>query len=80
MQFFISDHLKEFVIQFEMILEGEHHVDQARTHAAASERRAVKIKNKLNKASKRGNVEETRQLEIKLTEARDSCDLAKIEG
>ncbi|XP_023722566.1 uncharacterized protein LOC111872682 isoform X2 [Cryptotermes secundus] len=74
-----ADHLKEFVIQFEMILEGEHHVDQARTHVAASERRAVKIKNKLNKASKRGNVEETRQLEMKLTEAKDSCDLAQIE-
>ena len=55
------------------------HVDLARTHVTASERRAVKIKNKLNKASKRGNVEEIRQLEIKLTEAKDLCDLAQIE-
>jgi hypothetical protein len=63
-----------------MILEGEHHVDQARTHVTACERRSVKIKNKLNKASKRGNEEETRQLEMKLTQARDSCDLAQVEG
>lgn len=79
MQFFISDHLKEFVKQFEMILEGERHVDQARTHVAASERRTAKMKYKLNMALKQGNVGETRQLKIKLTEAKDSCDLAQIE-
>jgi hypothetical protein len=80
MQFFISDHLKEFVTQFEMILEGEHHIDQARTHVTTCERRVVKIKKKLNKVSKRGNEEETRQMEMKLAQAKDSCDLAQVEG
>jgi hypothetical protein len=63
-----------------MILEGEHHIDQARTHVTTCGRRALKIKNKLNKALKRGNEEETRQLEIKFAQAKDSCDLAQVEG
>jgi hypothetical protein len=63
-----------------MILEGEHNVDRARTHATACERRAKKIQQKLKKASKRGNLEKTKQLNMKLTQAKYSCHLAQIEG
>jgi hypothetical protein len=80
MHYFISDHLKEFITQFEMILEGEHHIDQARSHVTACEMRAVKIKKELKKASKRGSEEETRQLEMKLAQTKNSCDQAQFEG
>ena len=63
-----------------MILEGEHHIDQARTHVTACELRAAKIKKELKKAAKRGSQEEMNQLEIKLTQAEKSCDHAQIEG
>jgi hypothetical protein len=63
-----------------MILEGEHHIDQARTHVTACELRAAKIKKELNKASKRGNEEETRQLKVKLSQAKISFDQAQFEG
>ncbi|PSN53083.1 hypothetical protein C0J52_09150 [Blattella germanica] len=45
-----ADHLKEFITQFEMILEGEQHIDQARTHVTTCELRAAKIKKELKKA------------------------------
>jgi hypothetical protein len=63
-----------------MILEGEHHVDQARTHVTACEMRAAKIKKELNRASKRRNEEETQELKMKLAEAKISCDQAQFEG
>ncbi|KAJ9587845.1 hypothetical protein L9F63_018717, partial [Diploptera punctata] len=75
----ISDHLKEFITQFEMILEGEQHIDQARTHITACELRAAKIKKELKKAAKRVSEEEMHQLEAKLTQAEKSCDHAQIE-
>ncbi|XP_069693565.1 uncharacterized protein [Periplaneta americana] len=74
-----ADHLKEFITQFEMILEGEQHIDQARTHVTACEMRTAKIKKELKKASKRGNSEEIQQLEAKLAQAEKSCDQAQFE-
>jgi hypothetical protein len=76
----VSDHLKEFITNFEMILEGEHHIDQARSHVTACEMRVTKMKKELKKASKRGSAEDAQQLEIKLTQAERSCDQAQFEG
>lgn len=74
-----ADNLKEFITQFEMILEGEQHIDQARTQVAACELRAAKIKKELKKATKKCSEEEMHQLEIKLCQAERSCDNAQIE-
>jgi uncharacterized membrane protein (DUF106 family) len=63
-----------------MILESEHHIDQARVHVTACEMRAAKIQKEHSKASKRGNEEEARQLEMKLAQAKISCDQAQFEG
>ncbi|XP_021915158.1 uncharacterized protein LOC110827625 isoform X2 [Zootermopsis nevadensis] len=74
-----ADHLKEFITNFEMILEGEHHIDQARTHVTACEMKASKFRKELKKASKRGSAEEAQQMEIKLAQAERSCDQAQFE-
>jgi hypothetical protein len=63
-----------------MILEGEHHVDQGRTHVTACEMRSAKIRKELKKAYKRGNAQETQQMEIKLAQAEKSHEQAQFEG
>jgi hypothetical protein len=63
-----------------MVLEGEHHIDHARTHVTACEMKATKLRKELKKTSKRGSAEEAQQLEIKLTQAERSCDQAQFEG
>jgi hypothetical protein len=75
------DNLKAFATQFSMILEGEHHLDQARAHVAACEIKATKIKKELMRATRRGgSVAEIQQLEIKLVQAEHSCVQAQNEG
>lgn len=76
----ILDHLKVFITHFAMILEGEHHLDQARTHVTACEMKAAKIKKELRKAYRRGSASETQQLEIKLAQAENSFVQAQDEG
>jgi hypothetical protein len=75
-----SEHLKEFITNFEMILEGEYHIDHARTHVTACEMRATKLRKELKKASRRGSAEEAQQLEMKLTQAERQSDQAQFEG
>jgi hypothetical protein len=78
--FFFLDNLKEFVTQFSMILEGEHHLDQARAHVTACEMKATKTKKELRKATRRGTGAEVQHLEIKLVEAQNSFVQAQNEG
>jgi hypothetical protein len=63
-----------------MILEGEQHLDQARTHVAACEIKVGKIKKELRKASTRGSAAEVQQLETKFAQAENSCIQAQDEG
>jgi uncharacterized membrane protein (DUF106 family) len=63
-----------------MILEGEHHLDQARAHVTACEMKATKLKKELRKATRRGNAAEIQQLEIQLVHAENSFLQAQNEG
>jgi hypothetical protein len=74
-----TENLKDFKYQFEMILEGERHVDQARNHMAACEQQELKIKKELKKAAKKATTEELNRLEIKLGQAERAKDLAQLE-
>lgn len=74
-----SDHLKEFVCQFELILEGEKHVDQARNNLNRCELAEMKIRKELKKASKKSLSEDVRELELRLAQAERSRDHAQLE-
>ncbi|XP_066995449.1 uncharacterized protein [Anabrus simplex] len=74
-----TEHLKEFIHQFEMILEGEQHVDQARSIASSCEQRESKVRRELSKASRKSNAEEIAQLETKLAQAERSRTLAQCD-
>ncbi|XP_071438716.1 uncharacterized protein [Hetaerina americana] len=74
-----TDHLKEFSSQFELILEGEKHVDQARNRLNSCEQVETKLRKELKKAAKKSQSEEVRQLEMRLAQAERSRDLAQLE-
>ncbi|XP_013776595.1 uncharacterized protein LOC106461326 isoform X1 [Limulus polyphemus] len=74
-----TEHLKNFKHQFEMILDGEKQVDNARAHLAQCEQRELRIRKELKKAAKKATVEEINNLEIKLSQAERAKDLAQLE-
>lgn len=74
-----ADHLKEYRSQYELILEGEKHVTQAREMLAVREQREGKLRKELKKASKKAPAEEVRLLKEKLSQAERSRDLAHLE-
>lgn len=73
------EQLKVFKHQFEMILEGERQVDQARTHLLSCEQKELKIRKELKRAAKKATVDEINNLEIKLSQAERAKDLAQLE-
>lgn len=73
------EHLKTFRHHFELILEGEKQVDQARSALAACEQKELRIKKELKRAAKKATVEEISQLEVKLAQAERAKDLAQFE-
>ncbi|XP_064477606.1 uncharacterized protein LOC135391308 [Ornithodoros turicata] len=73
------EQLKAFKHQFDLILEGEKHVDQARNQLAICEQKELKIKKELKKASKKATVEEINNLEMRLAQAERAKDLAQYE-
>lgn len=73
------EHLKAFKHHFDLILEGEKQVDQARNSLALCEQKELKIKKELKKASKKATVEEISNLEMKLAQAERAKDLAQFE-
>jgi len=74
-----SDHMKEFRVQFEMILEGARQLDVARTNLATAEQKETKTKKDLKKAAKKAPAEEIRELSVRLTEAEREKDMAMLE-
>ncbi|XP_013396067.1 uncharacterized protein LOC106163101 [Lingula anatina] len=74
-----AEHLKEFKQMFDMILEGEKHVDMSKNNLGACELRETKIKKELKKAAKKSTTEELRQLENKLMQAERAKNLAQLE-
>uniref|UniRef100_A0A147BHM0 Putative myosin-i heavy chain-like protein n=1 Tax=Ixodes ricinus TaxID=34613 RepID=A0A147BHM0_IXORI len=74
------EHLKAFKHHFDLILEGEKQVDQARNALVLCEQKELKIKKELKKASKKATVEEISNLELKLAQAERAKDLAQYEA
>ncbi|XP_076056446.1 uncharacterized protein LOC143034372 isoform X2 [Oratosquilla oratoria] len=74
-----SDQLKEFNSQFELILEGEKHVSQARENFTLKGQKEAKLRNKLKKAGKKVPPEEIKSMEEKLSQAERARDLAHLE-
>ncbi|XP_074660736.1 uncharacterized protein LOC141913171 [Tubulanus polymorphus] len=74
-----TEQLKMFKQMFELILEGEKHIDQARNHLALCEQKEGKIKKELKKAAKFATNDEIRSLETKLLQAERAKDIAKLE-
>ncbi|KAG8238199.1 hypothetical protein J437_LFUL018082, partial [Ladona fulva] len=65
--------------QFELILEGEKHVDQARNHLNRCETTEMKIRKELKKATKKPLAEEVRELEMRVAQAERTREHAQLE-
>merc|ERR1719378_277733 len=58
----LTDHIKEFKHQFDMILEGAKQLDVAKGDLQAAKQLDVKIKKELKKAAKKATAEELRDM------------------
>merc|ERR1719336_1381284 len=75
----LTDHIKEFKHQFDMILEGAKQMDAAKTDLQLAEQKEGKIKKELKKAAKKATSEELREMTARLEEAEREKDLAQLE-
>merc|ERR1719410_3095884 len=75
----LTDHIKEFKHQFDMILEGAKQLDAAKTDLQLAEQKEGKIKKELKKAAKKATSEELREMTSRLEEAEREKDLAQLE-
>lgn len=75
-----SDQLKDYRQQFELMLEGENHVDRCKQKLSNLEAKESKIRKELKKSMKKGCNEEVEELEIQLKQATDARNLANEEG
>lgn len=73
-----TEHLKDFKSQFDLILEGEKHVDHARTAVELCDQRENKLKKEIKK-SKKCTMEEKQDLEKRLYEAARAKEVAQLE-
>uniref|UniRef100_A0A6A7FN82 SWI/SNF complex subunit SMARCC1-like isoform X2 n=1 Tax=Hirondellea gigas TaxID=1518452 RepID=A0A6A7FN82_9CRUS len=71
--------LKEYRTQFELILEGERHVDQSRELYSVREQREIKCRKELTKSSSKGAGEEIKLMEERVIQAEKGKDLAYME-
>ncbi|XP_066946798.1 uncharacterized protein [Macrobrachium rosenbergii] len=74
-----ADKLKEYKSMYELILEGEKHVTQARETLVAREQRETKLRKEYTKVSKKAPVDEVRLLKERLNQAERARDLAHLE-
>ncbi|XP_060064503.1 uncharacterized protein LOC132544869 [Ylistrum balloti] len=72
-------HLKEYRQMFEMIMEGEKHVSQAKQNLALCEQKEVKIRKELKKAARRASAPEISMLEGRLSQAERAREVAEVE-
>merc|ERR1719219_1072933 len=75
----LTDHIKEFKHQFDMILEGAKQMDAAKADLQVAEQKEGKIKKELKKAAKKATSEELREMTTRLEEAEREKDLAQLE-
>jgi len=74
------DHLKDYRQQFELMLEGENHVDRCKQKLTNLEAKESKIRKDLKKSMKKGSNEEIEELEVQLKQAVNAVNLAREEG
>merc|ERR1719495_2225229 len=75
----LTDHIKEFKHQFDMILEGAKQLDAAKTDLQLAEQKEGKLKKELKKAAKKATAEELREMTTRLSEAEREKDIAQLE-
>merc|ERR1719225_1766651 len=73
----LTDHIKEFKHQFDMILEGAKQMDAAKTDLQLAEQKEGKIKKELKKAAKKATSEELREMTTRLSKGRKNKERAK---
>lgn len=73
------EHLNKFRSNFDMILEGEVSIDKLRDRLASCELRESRLKKELQKATQKSSLEEVKQIEQKLVDAKSSIKAAQIE-
>jgi len=73
------DHLKDYRQQFELMLEGENHVDRCKQKLTNLEAKESKIRKDLKKSMKKGSNEEIEELEVQLKQAVNAVNLAREE-
>jgi len=74
-----SDQLKDYRQQFELMLEGENHVDRCKQKLANFEAKECKLRKELKKSLKKGTNEEVEELEAQLKQATGARNLAQEE-
>ncbi|XP_063219267.1 uncharacterized protein LOC134529287 isoform X2 [Bacillus rossius redtenbacheri] len=74
-----TDNLKDFIYQFEMVLEGEYKIDETRNYVTSCEQKEMKIKKELKKLSSKSPNDSINKLETKLKDAQQSKDVAQLE-
>jgi len=74
-----NENLREIKQTFELILEGEKHIDVAKNQLAVCEHREAKLKKELKKVAKRATMDELDQLEDRLGQAERAKYLAHLE-
>jgi len=75
----LTENLKDFRHQFEMVLEGARQLDVARTTLQVAEQKETKIKKELKKVAKKATADEIREMSGKLSEAEREKDIAQLE-
>ncbi|XP_064601843.1 uncharacterized protein LOC135467871 [Liolophura sinensis] len=75
----LCEHLKEFRQMFEMILDGDKHVSQAKHNLTTCDMKETKIRKELKKAAKRATPQEIQILEHRLSQAERAKDIAQLE-
>ena len=74
----MAERLREFKTQFELILEGERHVDQSRELYCLREQREIKCRKELAKS--KGANEELKLMQERVVQAEKSKELSYLEG
>ena len=78
--FIVPERLREYRTQFELILEGERHVDQSRELYCLREQREIKCRKELAKTASKGAAEENKLMQERVVQAEKGKELAYLEG
>ena len=78
--YFISDQLKDYKLQFELMLEAENQVDNCKQKLALAESKEAKLRKDYKKCLKREHSSDLLDIESQLKQATHARNLAQEEG